>query len=247
MDPAVAGGAHVSLVDDTTAWLTDAVNWSGPAGIPSRLGEHLLVSLVVLVASVVIALPIGMLIGHTGRGVVVAVAVSGGLRSIPTLGLVTLLGIWLGIGLEAPIIALLVLATPPILTGAYAGFRAVDRDVVDTARALGMTPWMVVRSVELPLAATSVLNGLRSATLQIVATVTVAAYVADRGLGRYVIEGLRTRQYGEMLGGSVLVIILALVLDVLFAGLVHLLRPAHVRAASRTVTRPNTTERHLVT
>ncbi|MBC7460981.1 MAG: ABC transporter permease subunit [Thermoleophilia bacterium] len=239
----------MSLIDDTAAWLTDHANWTGPAGIPTRVEEHLLITIVVLAASVVIALPIGMFIGHTGRGIVLAVAVSGGLRSIPTLGLVTLFGIWLGIGLEAPVIALLVLATPPILTGAYAGFRAVDRDVVDTARAIGMTPWMVVHDVELPLAATSVLNGLRSATLQIVATVTVAAYVADRGLGRYIIEGLRTRQYGEMLGGSVLVILLALLLDALFAGLVHLLRPAHVRAASRLqkVTQPDTTERHLVT
>jgi osmoprotectant transport system permease protein len=225
----------VSLLDDTTNWLTDHANWTGPTGIPTRLEEHILVTLVVLAASIVVALPIGMLIGHTGRGIALAVAVSGGLRSIPTLGLVTLLGIWLGIGLKAPVIALLVLAFPPILTGAYAGFRAVDRDVVDTAKAIGMTPWTIVRSVELPLAATSVLNGIRSATLQIVATVTVAAYVADKGLGRYIIEGLRTRQYGEMLGGSILVIALALLLDVLFAALVRALRPAHVRAAAHRV------------
>jgi osmoprotectant transport system permease protein len=237
----------MSRINDTTNWLTDAVNWSGPTGIPTRFAEHLLITLVVLAASIVVALPIGMLIGHTGRGIALAVAVSGGLRSIPTLGVVTLFGIWLGIGLEAPVIALLVLATPPILTGAYAGFRAVDRDVVDTARAIGMTPSMIVRSVELPLAASSVLNGLRSATLQIVATVTVAAYVADRGFGRYILEGLRTRQYGEMLGGSVLVIMLALLLDLLFAGLVHLLRPAHLRATPIRVTSINDTERHQPT
>lgn len=221
----------MSLFEATYVWLTNSANWSGSDGIPTRVGEHLVVTLVVLVASMAIAIPLGVLIGHTGRGIAVAVAATGGLRALPTLGLVTLLGIWLGIGLEAPVIALLVLAIPPILTGVYAGMRAVDRDVVDTARAIGMTRWGIIRSVELPLAAASVLNGVRSATLQIVATVTVAAFVADEGLGRYVIPGVRAKEYDKMFAGTVLIIALALVLDIAFALIARLARPAHLRSS----------------
>jgi osmoprotectant transport system permease protein len=169
-------------------------------------------------------------IGHTGRGINSAVLLSGGLRALPTLGLVTLAGLWLGIGLRAPVLALVVLAIPPPLAGIYAGFQAIDRSIVDTARAIGMTERGIVRSVEFPLAAPSVVGGIRSASLQVVATVTVAAYIADAGLGRYIMEGLRTRDYGEMLAGSLLVIVLALLIDTGFAIGIRTLRPAYAPA-----------------
>jgi len=219
LDPAGSAARSVNLGADTLDWLTDASHWSGDGSVPQRLAEHLLITVVVLVIALLVAAPLGVLIGHTGRGVASAVAVAGALRALPTLGVVTLVGLWVGIGLQAPIVALVILAIPPPLAGFYAGIRAVDRDVVDTARAVGMSEWGIIREVELPLAASSIVGGVRSAILQIVSTVTVAAYIADDGLGRYVLEGLRTRDYAMMLAGSVLVIALALLLDGLCAGL----------------------------
>ena len=131
----------------------------------------------------------------------------------PTLGLLTLFGIWIGIGLAAPIIALVILAIPPLLAGAYAGFESVDRGTIDAARAVGMRESQIVRKVELPLGMPIVVGGIRSATLQIIATATLAAYIADDGLGRFIFAGLKTRDYAEMLGGSILVILLALIVD----------------------------------
>ena len=227
----------MSLAQATLHWLLDASHWRGAEGVPVRVFEHLQVTAVVMLLALAIAVPIGILIGHTGRGVGAAVIVSGGLRALPTLGVVTLMGIWLGIGLKAPVIALVILAIPPPLAGLYAGIRAVDRDVVDTARAIGMTEWGIIREVELPLAAASILAGVRSATVQVVATVTVAAYIADAGLGRYIIEGLRTRAYDEMLGGSVLVIALAVLLDAAYALLTRVVRP-HGRQSPNRRTRP---------
>lgn len=224
----------------TWQWLREPAHWTGPEGVPARLVEHLLVTSIVLAIALVIAAPIGIWIGHTGRGIGAAVAVAGALRALPTLGIVTLVGLWVGIGLEAPVVALVILAIPPPLAGIYGGMQAVDRDVVDASRSIGMTEWGIVRAVELPLAATSVIGGIRSAVLQIVATVTVAAYIADDGFGRYIIEGLRTRDYAMMLAGSVLVIVLALVLDALFALLQRVLRPAGDYAAA---TNPSRSER----
>jgi len=221
-------------------WLADPANYAGPSGIPVRLAEHLGFTLVTLLIASAIAVPCGFLIGHTGRGRGLAVATSGALRAIPTLGLLTLVALWVGIGLGAPYVALTVLAIPPILAGAYAGFEAIDRRTIDAARAVGMSEGQIVRKVELPLGLPLLIGGLRSATLQVVATATLAAYLANFGLGRYLFEGLRTREYGEMLGGSILVILLALALEGIFAATQRLVlprgvtagRPTDIRAAS---------------
>lgn len=220
----------MNLLLDAVAWITDPANWTGPGSIPLRVWEHLWVSAMVLVIASLIALPAGMLIGHTGRGKQFAVMVSGGLRALPTLGALTLFGLWLGIGLPAPVIALVILAIPPLLAGAYAGFESVDRRTIDAARAVGMNEPQVIGKVELPLSLPIVVGGIRSASLQIIATAILAAYIADFGLGRPIFEGLRTRDYGEMLGASILVIILALVVDGAFALTQRLVVPAGVRA-----------------
>lgn len=221
----------MNLFLDAFAWLADPANWSGPGSIPQRIAEHLWISFVVLVIASVIALPVGAVVGHTGRGRELAVRVSGGLRALPTLGVLTLFGLWIGIGLAAPILALVILAIPPLLAGAYAGFESVDRRTIDAARAMGMREMQIVGKVELPLSLPIVVGGIRSATLQIIATATLAAYLADFGLGRFIFLGLKTREYGEMLGGSILVIILALVVDGCFAITQRLVVPAGVRAA----------------
>jgi len=231
----------MNLFLDGIAWILDPSNWSGPGSIPVRIGQHLAISALVLVIAALIALPIGGLVGHTGRGRNLAVSVSGGLRALPTLGVLTLFGIWLGIGLQAPVIALVILAIPPLLAGAYAGFESVDRRTIDAARAMGMRERQIVGKVELPLGLPIVVGGIRSGTLQIIATATLAAYVADFGLGRFIIAGLKTRDYAEMLGGSILVILLALVVDGAFAITQRLVVPAGVRAAKATELRSRPT------
>ena len=231
----------MNLVIDALAWLADPANWTGTGSIPQRLVEHLWVSLVVLAIAAAIALPVGGAVGHTGRGREFAVRVSGGLRALPTLGVLTLFGLWIGIGLRAPILALVILAIPPLLAGAYAGFESVDRRTIDAARAMGMREGQIVGKVELPLGMPIVVGGIRSATLQIIATATLAAYIADEGLGRFIFSGLKTRDYGEMLGGSILVILLALLVDGLFAIAQRLVVPAGVRATRTTELRSRPT------
>jgi len=198
-------------------WLTDPVHWSGADGIPHRLTEHLGYSALTVAIAGAIALPLGLWIGHTGRLRGVAVALTGAVRALPTLGLVTLAALWLGVGLTGPLIALVVLAVPPVLAGAYAGIESVDPRTVDAARAQGMTEWQVLTRVEVPLALPLILGGVRSAVLQVVATATIAAYIGLGGLGRYLIDGVAVRDYPQTLSGSLVLVALALVLDGAFA------------------------------
>lgn len=211
------------------AWLADPAHWVGPDGIPTRMWEHIWYSGLTLLIAAVIAIPIGLAIGHTGRGRGVAVSISGALRAIPTLGLVVFLALELGgLDITSPLIALTILAIPPVLAGAYAGIDAVDKGTVDAARAMGMTELQVLSKVELPLALPLIIAGLRSAMLQVIATWTVAAFLPVGGLGRYLIDGLSIRAYDEMLAGSILVVVLALVTDGLFAIIQRLVVPRGV-------------------
>lgn len=224
----------MNLFADALAWLADGTNWTGTGSIPTRTAQHLAVTAIALALAVLIAVPIGVLVGHTRRGRLLTIALAGAGRAIPTLGLLTLLGLALGIGATAPVIALVVLAIPSLLAGCAAGVRGVDPATVDAARATGLTELQVLTRVELPLAAPVVVGALRAATLQVVATATLAAYTADLGLGRYLFTGLKSRDYGEMLGGAVLVTALALALEIAMAAL-H-------RAAARRA-RPDTAPR----
>lgn len=190
-------------------------NWDGAAGILSRLQQHLSFTLAVVAVACVLALPAGVAIGHTRRGVAVVPMITASARALPTLGLLTLVGLWSGLGLVAPFCALLVLAVPPMLAGAYAGITSAEPVTVDAARAIGLSSWQVLTQVELPAAVPLLLEGLRSTTLQVVATATLAAYTADVGLGRFLFAGLKTRDYAQMIGGALLVVALALALDLL--------------------------------
>ena len=138
---------------------------------------------------------------------------TGAARAVPTLGVLTLTGLALGIGLAAPAVALLVLALPPMLAGTYSGIASTDRTTVDAARAIGLTEWQVVTQVEVPHAMAIIMAGVRGAVLQVIATATLAAYTADYGLGRFLYAGLKTRDYAQMIGGSLVVVVLALVVD----------------------------------
>ena len=205
----------MNLFLEALGWLFARENWDGAGGILSRLQQHLSFTLAVVAVACVLALPAGVAIGHTRRGVAVVPMITASARALPTLGLLTLVGLWSGLGLVAPFCALLVLAIPPMLAGAYAGIPSAEPVTVDAARAIGLSSWQVLTQVELPAAVPLLLEGLRSTTLQVVATATLAAYTADVGLGRFLFAGLKTRDYAQMIGGALLVVVLALILDLL--------------------------------
>lgn len=212
-------------------WIGDPTNWSGPSGIPARLGEHIAYSLLTLLLAAIIALPIGFAIGHSGRFRGLAVGVSGALRALPTLGLVIYLALLTtNLTIVPPLIALTILAIPPILAGAYSGLESVDRAPIDAARAIGMTGWQVFTKVELPLSLPLVIGGIRSGGLQVIATWTVAAILPVGGLGRFLFDGIAVQNYPEILGGSIIVVALALVADGLFAIVQRLVVPRGVTA-----------------
>ena len=149
---------------------------------------------------------------------------TGAARAVPTLGVLTLVGLWLGIGLAAPTLALLILALPPLLAATYSGIASTPPATVDAARAIGLTEAQVLTRVEAPHAAGLVAAGVRSATLQVIATATLAAYTADYGLGRFLYAGLKTRDYAQMIGGAIVVVALALAVDAALAALTRVLR-----------------------
>ncbi|UBQ03804.1 ABC transporter permease [Curtobacterium sp. TXMA1] len=207
------------IIAQAFGWVFDPANYSGFNAIPGRLWEHVWITLLAVAIASVIAVPIGYAIGHTGRARGLSIALSGGIRALPTLGVLSLFGLLLGIGLEAPLLALVVLAVPSVLAGAYAGIESVDPVTIDAAKAQGMTGWQVLWKVEVPLGLPLLIGGVRSAVLQVVATATLAAYVGAGGLGGYFFLGLKTQDYAEMLGASVLVIALAIAFEIVFAAL----------------------------
>lgn len=202
------------------AWLSD-----NAAQVWAQTVEHAWYSLLAVAAAALVAIPAGWWVGHRRRGRGAAVGLSGAARALPTLGVVTLAGIAFGIGPVGPVIALAILAAPSILAGAYAGFEAVDAAVLDAARANGMSERQILTQVEIPLGLGLLVGGLRSATLQVIATATLAAYVGAGGLGRPLFLGLKTQDYPQMLGAALAVVALAVAADLVFA-MVQRLIPA---------------------
>lgn len=194
-------------------WLTDPAHWSGPLGVPQRVAEHLEYTLLAVAIGALVAIPLGAYIGHTGRGGFLVAGLANGLRALPELGLLILLVLLIGLGILPVILALVVLAIPPLLAGTYSGIRNVDRSVVDAARGMGMREMSVLMRVEIPNALPLILGGLRTAMLQVIATATIAAYVALGGLGRYVIDGQAVRDYAQMVSGAILIAALAIVVE----------------------------------
>lgn len=230
-------------LDRVPAWFNDPSNYWGPFGIVIRLREHLIYSALIMVLAILIALPIGLLVGHTGRGKIAVVGLANSLRAVPTLGFVILMYIVLSSwssqfevpyiidrgalpSFVAVMIVLVLLALPPILTNTYAGVQNVDPSVRDAAKGMGMTGFQVVRQVEFPCALPLIMSGIRSATLQVLATVTVAAFVPFLGgLGRLIKDGasqLQSPQYGypAMASAGIVLAVLAVLID----GLLNLLQ-----------------------
>jgi osmoprotectant transport system permease protein len=226
----------MSLIDATLAWLTNAAHWTGPAGIPTRLFEHLVLSGVSLAMAIAVAIPAGIWIGHTGRLTRLAVNTANVWRALPSLALIGLvlpitaaLDPQLGFRVYPTLIAMVVLAIPPILVNTQAGVAGVDRDLVEAARAMGMREGQVIRRLELPLALPAIVAGVRSAAVQVVATATLGAVFASGGLGRYLVEGIAQQDDGMTFGGVVLVAGLALAVEGGFVILLGLIRSPGLR------------------
>jgi len=205
------------------AWLTDPASWSGRDGIPTRLVEHLLYSVVALVLAAAVALPLGAWIGHSGRARWLVTAANAA-RAVPSLGLLFVVAMLAGPRIRGDfayvvpsLVVLVLLAVPPLLAGAESGVRAVDPAARDAAYGMGMRAREVLLGVELPCALPLLLSGVRAATLQVIATATIAASVSLGGLGRYLIDGLAVSDYAQMAGGALLVAALALAVDGLLA------------------------------
>ena len=219
------------------SWLGDFFSspdrQGGPDSIVHRVAEHLALSGEALLYSVLLAVPLGLLIGYTGRGVALVTALAGTARALPTLGLVTLAVLLAGVGDSAVLYPLVALAAPPLLVAAVEGVRGTDPDVRDAARGVGMTHRQVLLGVCLPSALPALLAGMRTATVQVIATATVAAYVGLGGLGRYVIDGLATRDYAVTVGGALLVVLLAVGAQLFFALLSRYALPPGTRPRRR--------------
>ena len=213
-------------MNQVVAWLTDGAHWRGDEGVLLRVWEHLTYSGIALAVAAAIAVPLGLWVGHTGRGRFLAVNLTGGLRAVPSLGLLFASLMLLGPRLQGDLAVLLpaelvlvVLAVPPILAGAYAGVEQVDPAARDAARGMGMRESQVLFQVEVPCSVPLIASGLRSAALQVIATATLAATVGLGGLGRFLIDGLSVRDYAQMASGALLVAALALLVDLLGATL----------------------------
>ena len=197
------------------SYLQDGSNWLGAGNILDLLLQHLLYTAAAVLLAALVALPLGILIGHTGRGSFLVIGLSNAARAIPSLGLLFLAVMLLGTGAGNIIVVLAILALPAILTATAAGISGADREAVHAGRALGMTERQVVGQVEWPLALPLVVSGLRSATLQVVATATVAAFASGGGLGQLLTSGQAQSDYPQMFAGALLIALLAIVLDLL--------------------------------
>jgi osmoprotectant transport system permease protein len=232
----------MNFVGQALSYLFTAANWAGPVGLAARTVEHLEYTAAAVVVSALIAIPVGLIVGHTGRGTLVVVSLVNSLRALPTLGVLLLAVLLWGLGLIPPIVALMLLGIPPLLAGTYAGVAAVDRTVVDAARSVGMSEMRVLLRVEVPNAMPLILGGLRTATLQVVATATVAAYASLGGLGRYLIDGIKVRQFHIALVGALLVAALALLLDAAMAFAIWASAPGTGRLRRKPRSDSNVTE-----
>ncbi|HKB28777.1 MAG TPA: ABC transporter permease [Candidatus Limnocylindrales bacterium] len=222
----------MNLVSETATWLTNPANWSGPNGIPGRLVEHVEMSLVVMLIAIAIALPAGLFIGHTRRGATIAVGLANIGRAVPTFAL---MGILLpftqaidpanGFGLYPTLLAMIILAIPPILVNAYVGVTEVDQDLVEAGRGMGFRGGQILRDVEIPVALPVILGGIRSASVQVIATTTLGAILGIGGLGRLVVDGIAQNDDGMLFGGVVLVAGLAMLSEAVLSQVQRITRP----------------------
>jgi osmoprotectant transport system permease protein len=219
----------MTFIGQVVQWFLNASHWQGDGGIPHRLEEHVLMSAASLAAAMVIALPIGILIGHVGRGGALAINLSNVGRAIPSFALLVIAVELVGIGAVPAFVALVALGVPPIVTNSYLGMREVDHDVREAARGMGMRDPIVLWRVELPIAIPFIMAGIRTSAVNIVATATLAALVAWGGLGRFIVDGLGQQDYPMLYAGAILVGVLSLIVEFSLAGVQRLVTPVALR------------------
>lgn len=220
----------MSLLGDAIVWLNDPLNWQGRQGVPYLTYEHLYISFLAVLLAALFAVPLALVMGHTGRGGGVAVAVTNLARAVPTLALLTVFAATaIGFGNRATIVALAVFAVPPLLANTYVGIRGVDPDVVEAARGMGLSGRAVLLRVELPLAVPLIAAGVRTAAVQVVATATLAALVGGGGLGTVINEGFGQQDRPQIIAGGILVATLALLTEAVLAWAQRVVTPGRVR------------------
>ncbi len=221
-------------------WFLDPARFTGVDAIQSRLYEHVLISGAAVIAALLIGLPLGLWIGHTGRGAGLAINIANIGRAIPSYALMGMIlplslafspeyGLW-----HIPILlSMTALAVPPILVNTYAGLREVDRELLEGARGMGLTERQILLGVEIPLAIPVIVGGIRTASLQVIATATIGAIFGGPGLGRYIFDGLLNNDYPRAAGGAVLVAVLAVGVDLVLAQVQRFLTPRALRTTAR--------------
>jgi osmoprotectant transport system permease protein len=219
----------MSLLQATFQWLTDPGHWQGIDGIPTRMGEQIHLSIESVAIGAVIALPVGIVLGHYGRFGNLAINISNVGRAVPSFGILVIAFQVFGLGDLPIVIALTALAVPPMVTNTYVAMREVDPDVKDAARGMGYRELAQVLRVELPLAVPLIMAGVRTSAVQVVATATLAALIAGGGLGRYIVDGLARNDNPRTLAGALLVAVLALSTELLLAGLQRVLIPRGIQ------------------
>lgn len=204
------------LLEELRLFLSDPDTWWGPASIPLRLVEHLLLSAAAVIIAAAVVIPAALWAAHRKRGVVVATAVINIGRAVPTFGILVMVVVWLGLGPWPALVALVALSGPPMFTNTVAGVLAVEPAVLESAWGMGLSGRAVLWKVELPLALPVIAEGLRIAISQVIATATLAALAAGGGLGRFIVDGFAKRDQGELLMGAVLVAAVAVVAEMVF-------------------------------
>jgi osmoprotectant transport system permease protein len=223
----------VNFLAQVVQWFADPAHWQGSSGIPNRVEEHVLMSLAATASAAAIALPLGLTLGHLGRGGGLAINLSNIGRAVPSFAILVLAVQLVGIGPEPAFLALVALAIPPMVASSYVGMRDVSPALRESARGLGMRGLQVLLRVELPNAMPVVMAGVRTSGVQVVATATLAALVAWGGLGRYIVDGLEQHDYPQLFAGALLVATLAATAELALAGLQRLLTPPGLRSKVR--------------
>jgi osmoprotectant transport system permease protein len=210
-------------------WFTDGAHWQGSNGIPTRLAEHLQLSIESVVIGALIALPIGITLGHYGRFGNLAISISNIGRAIPSYGLLVIAFTVLGLGDGPIVLALTALAIPPMVTNSYVALTEVDPDIKEAARGMGYREFAQLLRIELPLSVPLIMAGIRTSAIQVIATATVAALVAGGGLGRYIVDGFAQFDYTTLFAGALLVALLALATEISLSVLERALVPRGIR------------------
>lgn len=222
----------MSFLGEVLRWFFNPVHWSGTHGVPNRLLEHLQISGVAVGAALVIALPVGIALGHWGRGGLLAINLSNMGRALPSFGILVIAFEVFGLNNTPVFVALTLLAIPPMVTNSFIAVRDVDPEIREAARGMGMRERRLLLEVELPLALPLIMAGIRTSAVQVVATATLAALIAGGGLGRYILDGLGQRDDVQVFAGALLVAALAMTVELVLGGLEQIATPHGIRRSA---------------